>query len=95
MLTISVLIPAKPGKGDALGAALRALLEPTRAEKGCLSYDAHRSNDDPDLYLMHENWESEDALRAHFDTPHLQDFVATKLPELVEGDLDLRKFTRL
>ena len=94
MLTVAVLIPAKPGKTDELGEALKALLEPTRAETGCISYDAHRSNDDPYLYLMYETWESEDALRAHFETPHLKDFVG-KLPELVQGDLDLKRFTRL
>lgn len=95
MLTIHVLIPAKPGKSEALGAALKALLEPTRKEKGCISYDAHKSNDDPDLYLMYENWESQAALDAHFQTPHLQDFVNTKMPELVQGGLDVKKFTRL
>lgn len=95
MLTILVLIPAKPGKGDELGAALEALLEPTRREPGCISYDAHRSNDDSDLWMMYETWESQAALDAHLQTPHLQDFAASKLPELVAGELNLQKFTKV
>ena len=94
MLTILVLIPAKPGKGDALGKALTALLEPTRKETGCISYDAHRSNSDPDLWMMYETWESDAALDAHMKTPHLVDFAEKKMPELVQGGLDIQKFTK-
>ena len=94
MLTILVLIPAKPGKGDDLDKALKALLAPTRAEKGCVSYDAHRSNDNPELFMMYETWESQAHLDAHFQTPHMVDVVG-KLPELVAGDLNLQTFTKL
>ena len=94
MLTILVLIPAKPGKGDALGEALKALLEPTRKEKGCISYDTHRSNKDPDLWMMYENWESQARLDEHMKSPHLVDFAQTKMPELVQGGLDIQPFTR-
>ena len=89
-----MLIPAKPGKGDELDRALKSLLAPTRAEKGCISYDAHRSKDNPDLFMMYETWESQDALDAHFQMPYLQDLVA-KAPDLIEGSLNLQKFTKL
>lgn len=94
MLTILVLIPAKSGRADDLDKALKALLAPTRAEKGCISYDAHRSNDDPGLFMMYETWESQAALDAHFQTPHMVDVIA-KLPDLVEGGLNIQKFTKL
>ena len=94
MLTILVLIPAKPGQADALDAALKGLLAPTRKEHGCISYDAHRSTDDPNLFMMYETWESQAALDKHFQQPHMQDAMA-KLPDLVEGGLNLQKFTKL
>ena len=93
-LTLLVLIPAKPGQADALEAALKGLLAPTRAEQGCISYDAHRSKDDPNLFLMYETWESDAALDKHFEQPHMVDAVA-KLPDLVVGGLNLQKFTKL
>jgi quinol monooxygenase YgiN len=37
---------ARRGQSEALGAALAALVEPTRLEAGCLNYDLHRSVDD-------------------------------------------------
>jgi len=47
---------ARRGHSEALGAALAALVEPTRLEAGCLNYDLHRSVDDADLWFVYENW---------------------------------------
>ena len=93
-LTLLVLIPAEPGQGDALGEALKGLVAPTRAEAGNISYDAHRSNDNPDLFMMYETWESQAALDSHFQQPHMQAAMA-RLPELVEGELKLQGFTKI
>jgi quinol monooxygenase YgiN len=87
-------IRARAGRSDDLGKALLALVAPSREEDACLSYDVHRSNDDPDLWMVYENWGSAGDLEGHFALPHMQDFVA-RIPDLVEGELDLRSFTRL
>jgi len=42
-LTILAFFRAKPGQVQALGAALSALVVPTRAETECLNYDLHQS----------------------------------------------------
>ncbi len=88
------LIRAKPDRSDELGDALLALVAPSRAEPGCLSYDIHRSNDDPVLWMTYENWKSAADLEQHFGQPHMRDFVK-RIPELIDGDMDLRGFTRL
>ena len=49
---------ARSGRSEALGAALAALVEPTRLEAGCLNYDLHRSVDDADVWFVYENWRS-------------------------------------
>lgn len=87
-------IRAQSGKSDALGRALLALVAPSRAEPGCGTYDVHRSNDDPDLWMVYETWASAADLEAHFALPHMQGFVA-QIPTLVAGDLDLRAFARI
>ncbi|PTQ07855.1 antibiotic biosynthesis monooxygenase [Sphingomonas oleivorans] len=89
-----VFIRAKAGRSEDLGKALLSLVAPSRAEDACLSYDVHHSNDDPDLRMVYENWRSAGDLDGHFALPHMQAFVA-RIPDLVEGDLDLRSFTRL
>jgi quinol monooxygenase YgiN len=87
-------IRAKAGRSEDLGKALLALVAPSREENACLSYVVHRSNDDPDLWMVYENWRSSGDLDGHFALPHMQTFVA-RLPDLIDGNLDLRSFTRL
>lgn len=42
-VNVVAVITAKPGSEDAVRAALEALVAPTRAEAGCLSYDLSES----------------------------------------------------
>ena len=53
-LTVIARLKAKDGSEEKLGAMLRALVAPTRAEKGCINYDLHRSHDDPGLFIFYE-----------------------------------------
>ncbi|MBR2816524.1 MAG: antibiotic biosynthesis monooxygenase [Reyranella sp.] len=91
-VTNIAFIRAKAGRSDALGQRLLALVEPSRREAGCINYDLHRSDTDPDLWCVYENWRSGDDLEAHFALPHMQAFVGD-IPTLVDGDLDLRRFS--
>jgi quinol monooxygenase YgiN len=91
-LTILAFFRAKPGQTQALGTALSALVDPTRAETECLNYDLHQSLDDADVWLVHENWRSAAGLEAHMRSPHLQAFLSVA-PDLVAGDLDIRRFS--
>lgn len=60
---------AKPGMGDALEPGLRAPVEPTHAEEGCLLYALHRGAHDPDTFVFIERWSSAEALHAHIGQP--------------------------
>jgi quinol monooxygenase YgiN len=90
-LTILAFFRAKPGQTQALGAALSALVDPTRGETECLNYDLHQSIEDTDVWFVHENWRSAAGLEGHMQTPHLQAFLNVA-PDLVAGDLDIRRF---
>jgi quinol monooxygenase YgiN len=70
-LRVVALLRAKPGSEDALGDALKGLVEPTRAEEGCLSYDLFTSNVDPTTFVTIEEWRSQADLDAHMQTPHI------------------------
>ena len=93
MLTILAVIPAADGRSDELGEGLLALVPQSRGEGGNISYDVHRSDDDPKTWMMYENWTSQEALDAHFEQPYMKDFVS-RLPKLMTGELKLQKFTR-
>ena len=93
-VTNIAFIRAKPGQSEELGRRLLALVAPSRQEAGCINYDLHRSDTDPDLWCVYENWRSADDLATHFTLPHMQAFIAA-LPALVEGELDLRRFSMI
>ncbi len=82
---------AKEGRGAELGEALKGLIEPTRAEPGNISYELLASLDDERDYTFVEEYQDGDALDAHMNTPHVAAALAA-MPELVDGDLDLRTY---
>lgn len=81
ILTKAAFFTARPGRGEALGARLLALVEPTRSELGCLRYDIHRSDENAGLWFVYENWATQDDFDAHMRTPYVRSFMA-ELPEL-------------
>lgn len=91
-VTNLAFIRAQPGRSEELGDRLRRLVGPSRREPGCIRYDLHRADDDPDLWMVYETWRSPADRQAHYATAHIRAFIA-EAPFLVEGPLDLRGFT--
>jgi quinol monooxygenase YgiN len=94
MLTVVAEIVSKPGCEQRLREALLSLIEPTRAEEGCLQYDLHESAEKPGHFLFFENWVSRAALDRHLATPHLERLSAL-LPELAEGEARIDTFQKI
>jgi quinol monooxygenase YgiN len=93
-LTNIAFFRAQPNQTQALGTALSALVEPTRAETGCLNYDLHQSLDDTDVWFVYENWRSAEGLSVHMQSEHLRAFLKAA-PDLIAGDIDLRQFAMI
>ncbi len=71
-LHVVAVLTAKPGSEDVLERALKSLVEPTRAEPGCVSYELYRSDVDAQTFVTVELWTSQADLDAHMQTPHIQ-----------------------
>ncbi len=71
-ITAVTLIHGIPGKEEELKHHLLSLAGPTRAEKGCITYDLYQSPDQKHEFMRFEVWESLDALEAHKKTPPLK-----------------------
>ena len=69
-LVVVARITAREGRTEEVAEALRDLIEPSRAEAGCLRYDLHQSQEDPHRFVFLEAWTDEAALAAHFQTDH-------------------------
>jgi quinol monooxygenase YgiN len=63
-----VLDPSK--REQAVGAA-REMMSETRKEPGCISYTFSADLDEPGRFRIFEEWESDEALTAHFQAPHM------------------------
>jgi quinol monooxygenase YgiN len=71
-ITAVTLIHGIPGKEEELKQHLLSLAGPTRAEKGCITYDLYQSPDQKHEFMRFEVWESLDALEVHKKTPPLK-----------------------
>jgi len=76
MIVINGRITTKDGQVERLRRAIADLERATRAEPGCLDYVFAVEVNDPNSVRLVERWESADALRAHFGTPHMAAFQA-------------------
>ena len=82
---------AREGSEGELRAVLEGLVEPTRAEAGCLHYELVQSQKDPREFTFFEKWASEEALAAHTQTPHVQRARQERVPFL-DGPTDVTRW---
>ena len=73
-LTIVADIRVNPEHREEILAGLRGLIAPTLEEKGCLQYDLHEDNENPNHFLFYENWESRELWQDHMETDHIKVF---------------------
>lgn len=74
-LTIVARILAKPEKRELVKTELLKLIDITRAEKGCINYDLHQDNENENLFLFYENWESRELWQTHMNNTHLAEYM--------------------
>ena len=64
-IRVAVLITTQPGKAEEQVAAFDLIKDAVRAEEGCIRYDLHRVENQPERFLLLEEWESAEALEKH------------------------------
>ena len=91
MIVIAGRIQIRPERREEAVRAALAMAEATRREKGCVSYGFYGDLADPNTLLLFEEWESDAALAAHFQTPHMAEFGAAMGGFGVKG-MDVKKY---
>jgi quinol monooxygenase YgiN len=66
---------AQEGEEDRIARICEEMIEPSRAEEGCLFYQPHRSPDDPRLFYLYEQYTDEAGYHAHQGSEHFQRLV--------------------
>lgn len=85
MIVLVAKYHVKPGRGDEVAAALKKMA-PSVAERepGCRLYQANRSRENPDLFLLYEHYADQDALEAHRETPHYKEIIEGSIVPLLD-----------
>jgi len=92
MIVIAGTVPIHPERhAEAVQVALR-MAAATEAEAGCISYRLYSDVGDPNTWLIFEQWENEEALLRHFQTPHMAEF-RRQLPKYVTGPATIKRYT--
>lgn len=94
IICVTARLDAMPEHAADVAKALEPLVAATRAEDGCLQYDAHQCLDDTCRFLVFEQWASKAHLDAHVTKPHLAAFVEAVKPWLAGPD-DVLLWTRV
>ncbi len=90
-IRIVARLVANPDCVDQVRTILSDLVEPTRNESGCVSYELLQNRTDQTDFTFVEEWLSDAAIDAHLTTKHITDAL-TKLPALVLGEPDIRRY---
>lgn len=93
-MTVIARIKAKIGKETELRSELLLLVNATRLESGCRSYDLYESEKEPELFFTHETWSGPEAHAAHFGTQHVKRILG-KAPELLAEPLQVHELSKI
>jgi len=74
MIQLIARIEAHPNQGEQLATIIEGVCAPSQAEAGCLTYQAHRAADDPNVFYFYERWRDQDAFDAHVASLHYQTY---------------------
>lgn len=92
VLGVVARIIAKPGSVDVVREGLTSLLEPTRAEAGCILYELMQNDADPTDFTFYEEWTNSAALDAHARSHHLTSTFA-RLDGHLAAPPDVRRYS--
>lgn len=68
--------------------------ETLQNEKGCISYVYLQDIQDETLFTSNEIWQNADSENKHWEMDHLKRALE-KLPELLEGEVEVKKWNRI
>jgi len=76
MILVLANIESAEADIEAMKAAIQTMEVASQAEPGCISYRFTQELSNPAKMVVVEQWESVDALVAHFGMPHMEAFGA-------------------
>jgi len=91
MIVVSGTFRLGASSVDAAKAATTEMAVATRSEDGCISYTFFQSIEEPTTFRVFEEWETDAALKVHFDAPHMKVF-RQKLGDLEVLERNIKRY---
>ena len=91
MVVIGGTIRIDPANLDKAVVAAKKMMTETKKEPGCVEYNFSLDLEDKSLVWLFEEWETEEALIKHFETPHMAEFMQA-LPTLGIQGMDVHRY---
>ena len=92
MIVVVGRVRADPEKRAQLIEIGQRVAVASREEAGCLNYALHQDTEDENAFVFVEEWQSEAALREHFATPHIAQFMAA-IRQVIVAEPDVQFHT--
>lgn len=89
MIVVIATLHIHPEKRASFLEDARSVIAHTIKEEGCISYDLTSSITEPNEFVFVERWASREALSAHFETPHLQEWRRVSADYLVDRKVEV------
>jgi quinol monooxygenase YgiN len=93
-LTVVAISETTPEKAEELKSICLGLIEPTRKEEGCISYELYQDITNPGKFTFVENWKSEEHLNIHLKSPHLTS-AAEAFGKILTKDLIILRLNKI
>jgi quinol monooxygenase YgiN len=92
MIVVVGRVKTDAHKREELVAVGQRVAVASRAEPGCISYRLYEDTETENDFVFVEEWESDEALKLHFATPHIRDFMKA-VPATLVAPPDVRFHT--
>lgn len=89
MKIITVFFSAKPERRTEVIQLCKSMINPSRNEPGCISYNFYQDLSDENKFFFFEEWKDQQAIDAHVKTNHYKEFVP-KFETMIKAPSDLQ-----
>ncbi|WP_316751426.1 putative quinol monooxygenase [Pedobacter gandavensis] len=91
---LTAIIKSTEGNAEAMKAMLLQLLAESRKENACIQYDLHQDQENKNVFIFHEIWESQEGLDLHNAQPHIARFIADTA-SIIDGPAMIHKIEKV
>jgi quinol monooxygenase YgiN len=92
MIVVVGRVKTDSDKREALVRVGQTVAAASREEPGCISYRLYEDTERENEFVFVEEWESDAALKTHFATPHIRDFMQA-IPATISAPPDVKFHT--